>query len=220
MTTIGGGALTQQLHQKLFDRLDVDSSQGLGLDELKAADGKRSASDFARIFEGLDGDADGKISRAEMSAAPALSFNTDPNTAVTDLFARADVDGDGRLSIEERDAERTLRRAQGLDAGQQTVPVFLIRDADEDGLIAPDEVVAAGTAGLRTLRATVAEKVPVAVQERWQTVRAQTEAPPPRSTPEQLRAQASAEFSLMDMTQTLSSRLMAQILGNLDAIAA
>ena len=213
MTTIGGGALTQQLHQKLFDRLDVDSSQSLGLDELKAADKARSASDFAKIFEGLDADTDGKISRAEMSAAPALAFPTDSQTAVADLFARADVDGDGRLSSAEMDAEKALRRAQTLDAGQLTGPVFLARDANGDGLLAPDEVAAGQLQKLKPIPADEAPPV-----QPWRTVRTQDEAaPPPRaSTPEQMRQQASADFSLMDMTQTLSTRLMAQILGNLD----
>lgn len=206
MTTIGSGALTQQLHQKLFDRLDVDSSQGLSLGELKGADKARSADDFARIFQGLDADTDGKISRAEMSAAPAPSFPTDSQTAVADLFARADVDGDGRLSGEEMDAEKALRRAQTLDASQLTGPVFLARHADGDGLLAPDEVEA-GQPVLQALQPTAAEKIPAALQDRWRTVRAPSEPAP--ATP-----------SLMDMTQTLSTRLMAQILGNLDAIAA
>lgn len=217
MTTIGGGALTQQLHQKLFDRLDVDSSQSLGLDELKAADKARSASDFARIFEGLDADTDGKISRAEISAAPALSFKTDPQTAVSDLFARADVDGDGKLSSDEMDAEKTLRRAQSLDAGKLAGPVFLSRDADGDGLIAPDEVLAGQP--LQTLEPLRAEAMSPDQRGPWRTVRAQSETAAP-FTPEPTPARASPDFSLLDMTQTLSTRLMAQILGNLDAMAA
>jgi len=77
MTTISGGALTQQLYGKLFDRLDVDASLGLTQDELKAAASSRSDEAFTAAFEKLDADKDGKISRAEISAGPALSLGAD-----------------------------------------------------------------------------------------------------------------------------------------------
>jgi len=104
MTTISGGALTQQLYGKLFDRLDVDASLGLTQDELKAAASSRSDEAFTAAFEKLDADKDGKISRAEISAGPALSLGADAlltasggENPVADLIARADTDGDGKL---------------------------------------------------------------------------------------------------------------------------
>jgi len=69
MTTISGGALTQQLYGKLFDRLDVDASLGLTQDELKAAASSRSDEAFTAAFEKLDADKDGKISLDELKTA-------------------------------------------------------------------------------------------------------------------------------------------------------
>ena len=120
MTTIHSGAITQPLQQKPLGPLGAASAS-------KKADQARSASDFAKIFEALNGEADGKISPAE------------------------------------------------------TTPV------------------------------------PAPVQSPWETVRAaETTTPQSRTS----AAQRSAEPSLMDMTQTLSTRLMAQILGNMDVLPA
>jgi hypothetical protein len=250
MTTIGGGALTQQLYQKLFDRLDTDTDQTLSLDELKAADSDRSGDAFATMLRGLDADQDGKIGRAEIAAAPAVGAlaSSSGSEAVASLFARADIDGDGKLSDDEMEAEKALRRAETLDNGFLSGPVFLARDADGDGLRSQDEMVAAMPQRLpaSALRVDVEPA-------QWSQIRSgpdgETVAAPPARTDEDrqklldqfaadqaeresgpagtitylareigdLRDKAAADFAASPMTQTLSSRLLAQILGGLAA---
>lgn len=250
MTTIGGGALTQQLYQKLFDKLDTDTDQGLSLDELKAADSGRSGEAFATMLQGLDADQDGKIGRAEIAAAPSAGALTSSSgsEAIASLFARADIDGDGKLSDDEMEAEKALRRADTLDNGFLSGPVFLGRDADGDGLRSRDEMVAATPLRL----SASALRVDVEPAE-WSQIRSgpggETAAAPPARTDEDwrklreqfaadqaeresgpagtikyltreiggLRDEAAADFAASPMTQTLSNRLLAQILGGLAA---
>jgi hypothetical protein len=128
MTTIHSGALTQQVQQKPLGQLGAASAS-------KTADQARSASDFAKIFEALNSEADGKISPAETTPAAAPTQSS-------------------------------------------------------------------------------------GVQSPWETVRAAETTTSQSRTPAASRGQAPAEPSLMDMTQTLSTRLMAQILGNMDALPA
>jgi len=256
MTTISG-ALTQQLRQKLFDRLDVDSSQGLSLDELKTADQAQSADVFAKAFQALDTDQDGKIGRAEMSTAPALSLGTDTLLAVSDasaepgdvvaaLFQRADADGDGKLSNEEMEAEKALRRAANLDAGYMSGPIFASRDANGDDALDQSEVTAASALQGVALKPAFFDEIPAETQARLRKV---LDSEPDIHTPEEkqkirdqlaadqaerasgpagtvkfleselggLRGDAATQFSTLPMTKTLSSRLLAQILGGLDA---
>jgi Ca2+-binding EF-hand superfamily protein len=271
MTAIGGGALTQQLYGKLFDRLDVDSTQGLSLDELRAGDPKRPDDAFSKIFSGLDTDQDGNISRAEMSAAPALSMGAGAllatstaedtsETVVGDLFQRADADGDGKLSDEEMGAEAALRRAANLDSGYQSGPVFIARDADGDGLRAPGEMTALRALSLPAgaLQRRFFDELSPEEQAQWSVASRRSDASGPargappiqppkvytdaekqkirdqmaadgaerRSGPTGtikyldreiggLRDTATADFASAPMTQTLSSRLLAQILGGL-----
>lgn len=251
MTTIGGGALTQQLYQKLFDKLDTDTDQTLSFDELKAADSGRSGDAFATMMRGLDADQDGKIGRAEIAAAPSAGGNLpggSASEAVASLFARADIDGDGKLSDDEMEAEKALRRADTLDNGFLSGPVFLARDADGDGLHSRDEMVAA----LPQRLPASALRVDVEPAQ-WSQIRSgpdgETVAAPLARTDEDrqklldqfaadqaeresgpagtikyltreiggLRDKAAADFAASPMTQTLSSRLLAQILGGLAA---
>ncbi len=254
MTTIGG-ALTQQLRQKLFDRLDVDSSQGLGLDELKTGDPTQSADTFAKIFAALDADQDGKIGRAEIASgrapslgAGALLAASESGGAVAALFQRADVDGDGKLSNEEMEAEKALRRAANLDAGYLSGPMFTSRDANGDGAFDPSEVTALGDLNVIALKPTFFDEMPAEDQARWPKALGQQ---PDVHTPEEkqkirdqlaadqnerasgpagtvkllerelggLRDDAAAQFSTLPMTKSLSSRLLAQILSDLDPAA-
>ncbi|MCS6759186.1 MAG: EF-hand domain-containing protein [Candidatus Devosia euplotis] len=52
-----------------------------------------------------------------------------------EFFAHTDVDGDGQLSKDEFDVERTLRMAQSLDAGETAAPHSLpVRAIIDDGV--------------------------------------------------------------------------------------
>jgi hypothetical protein len=127
MTTIGSSALTQPLQQRPLGQVG-------GASQRDVSASARSASDFAKIFEALNAEQDGKTSPAEL-AAPAAPAPSPWETVRT---------------------------------GGDSTP--------------------AAAASAREFGGS--------------------------------RPQASAEPSLMDMTQTLSTRLMAQILGNMDPVAA
>lgn len=285
MTSIQSNALNQQLYQRLFDHLDVDKSAALSLDEIKATGAKGDDAIFAEAFKALDGDHDGKIIRAEMtgpalsfasetigamiatqtSSAPddgkvaegALDSpaSGQPSEAVKALFARADVDGDGFLSSDEMKAEGALRRAANLDAGFISGPIFIPRDANRDGLIAPEEISSGSSQPLK-LKAAFFDEMPPEHQQHWLEVREKHNAlNPANPMPEPIvysaeekqrirqqqdtdwaermsgpegtyklldrevtasRDNARAEFDSMTMTDTLSARLMKQILAGLE----
>ena len=244
MTTISGGALTQQLYGKLFDRLDVDASLGLTQDELKAADSSRSDEAFAAAFETLDADKDGKISRAEISAGPALSLGTDALLTTSGA---------------ENEAEAALRRANSLDSGYVGGPVFMLQDRNGDGLYAADEISAARPLPLKGLTVMFPDELPEELRaalrdldgaprggvpspapsaaktytaEEKQAIRDQMAADTAEraSGPEGtfkfldreitgLREPAAGDFAKLEISKTLSSRLLAQILGHLEQTA-
>lgn len=245
MTSIASGGLTQQLYQRLFDHLDVDASQGVSFDELKAAGADNR--DYASAFKALDADTDGKISRAEMTGSSvALSSETlstlvaaqaetttptalsaskatlsildgvrseEETQDINALFARADVNGDGKLSDAEWNAEKVLRRASNLDSDTASGPAFIAVDANGDGLTGADEVRAARPIALSLVATAM---TPVAI-EKFQTP--QMTAGDSRTIPvrdiaaERLAAQK--DFSGLAISDTLSARLLGQILAGL-----
>lgn len=279
MTSIASGGLTQQLYQRLFDHLDVDASQGVSLDELKAAGAENQ--DDASAFKALDADTDGKISRAEMTgSAVALSNETlsalvdaqkepPPRTAlpaskatlgilegarseqetqdIEALFARADVDGDGKLSDAEWDAEKALRRSSNLDSGTISGAMFIAVDADGDGLTGTNEVRAARPLPLPLPLRAVASGAPVATVEIDPSITGDTARAPGAATPQSAeqtqadwaertsggegtykildrelaayRSAAQIDFSGLTMTDALSTRLINQILAGLETKA-
>ncbi|NBB63292.1 hypothetical protein GVN18_28905 [Pseudomonas sp. ODNR1LW] len=141
MTTISaaGSTLTQQLYQKLFDRLNTDGDDALRLNEISGLDAGNGK--VSKAFEAMDADADGRVTRAEMT--PAESFGADTLNALiqaqsgpeslsdqeylADWFAKTDTDGDGLVSNSERQASADLRRAAAYDAGYTDNRVLLAR---------------------------------------------------------------------------------------------
>ena len=141
MTTISaaGSTLTQQLYQKLFDRLNTDGDDALTLDEISAVDAGNAK--VSKAFETFDADADGRVTRAEMTPADAFGADTlnalvqaqsgsesiSDQEYLADWFAQTDTDGDGLVSKAERPASADLRRAAAYDAGYTDSRVLLAR---------------------------------------------------------------------------------------------
>jgi Ca2+-binding EF-hand superfamily protein len=69
----GGGTLTQQLYQRLFDRLNTNADDALSFDEMNGAGASNKA---AEAFKALDSNSDGKVVRAEMTPSSAFSADT------------------------------------------------------------------------------------------------------------------------------------------------
>ena len=166
MTTqsIGGG-LRAGLLQRLFDKVDQDKNQSIVASELAGVmSGDDTATRAAAIVARNDTDGDGQLTAAELSAgklapetlagllsaqeyaaADRKDRQADDRKAVDDFFAHADSDGDGNLSRDEFDAERTLRMAQSLDAGE-TAPQHMfvaLRSATDGDVITKNEIAVA-----------------------------------------------------------------------------
>jgi Ca2+-binding EF-hand superfamily protein len=148
MTTISaaGSTLTQQLYQKLFDRLNTDGDDALTVDEISAVDAGNAK--VSKAFETFDADADGRVTRAEMT--PADTFGADTLNAliqaqsgsepisdqeyIADWFAQTDTDGDGLVSKPELEASKDLRRALTYETGYLPDRVMMVKfglDADQ-----------------------------------------------------------------------------------------
>lgn len=163
--TIGsvGGGFRAGLLERLFARADRDQNQSIAVDELAGLlSGGDAPTRAQTILSNNDMDGDNQLSLAELTgsnlapetlsgllsvqeyaAADRAGRAADDGKAVDEFFASADVDGDGQLSKDEFDAERTLRMAQSLDAGE-SVPQHLfgtLRDAMADDRITRDEIM-------------------------------------------------------------------------------
>lgn len=87
--------------------------------------GDRAATHGARLeqmFDRIDADGDGAITRVELEAAPAARF------------AAADADGDGKATVDEIAA--MLR----TDADARAARMLSLRDANGDGALSADEM--------------------------------------------------------------------------------
>lgn len=145
MTTITGGALTQQLYQRLFERLDTDGDQGLSIDELQTADKTQPAASVAKLFGALDGDADGKIGRAEMTG-PAFSFAGNTLSALLATQAETNSKPPAEDATELQRHTTAFLGPRSQDEAEQVAGLFTRADADGDGLLSKDEMAAEGAA--------------------------------------------------------------------------
>lgn len=156
---------------RLFERLDADDSGGVTKSELQAAALKR--------FDAMDADGDGKISRAEVSAIAdkhearreglaekradkvldRADFDKNGSLSKTEYetalaaasqtirdrapaFAKADADGDGKVTraeIEKLSALRDADHARDRDRGARILGRFDKADADDDGVVTKAE---------------------------------------------------------------------------------
>ncbi|MBJ7319182.1 MAG: EF-hand domain-containing protein [Brevundimonas sp.] len=216
MTTISaaGSTLTQQLYQKLFDRLNLDGDDALTLDEISAVDAGNVK--VSKAFETFDADADGRVTRAEMT--PADTFGADTLNALiqaqsgsesisdqeylADWFAQTDTDGDGLVSKSEREASADLRRAAAYDAGYATDRVLMTRrgvDADQP-LSVDDFLVGRHLALKPTQISEIPPELQAGIKEMLDSSGADVGPTPPEGAP----AQTSPEQIAADLAERAS----------------
>jgi Ca2+-binding EF-hand superfamily protein len=227
MTTISaaGSTLTQQLYQKLFDRLNTDGDDALTLDEISAVDAGNTK--VSKAFETFDADADGRVTRAEMT--PADTFGADTLNALiqaqsgsesisdqeylADWFAQTDTDSDGLVSRSEREAAADLRRAAAYDAGYMSDRVVMARlGSDRDQPLSIDDFVAGR---MRTLQPThvssLSPERQAEIRQLMESLRSDPiQAPPaddePLASPEQIAADRAERASGPAGTASFLSR--------------
>mmetsp|Transcript_48013 Transcript_48013/g.114112 ORF Transcript_48013/g.114112 Transcript_48013/m.114112 type:complete len:631 (-) Transcript_48013:47-1939(-) len=89
----------------------------------------------AGVFDVLDKNHDGVITRAEFNEAAGLSSASRPSLPVySRLFAQLDLDGDGKLSHEEMQAARQLLKGCG-SVGPIIAACLEVADLDKDGFV-------------------------------------------------------------------------------------
>lgn len=164
MTTAGIGAgFRSGLLERLFAKADLDQSKSVSAEELAGLiSGDDAPARASAMIADHDTDGDNHLSLAELTgsklapetlssllseqeyaAADRAGRVTDDRKAADEFFASADIDGDGALSRDEYDAERTLRMAASLDA-EETAPQHMfavMRSAIDDGKITRDEIM-------------------------------------------------------------------------------
>jgi Ca2+-binding EF-hand superfamily protein len=228
MTTIAGGSnLTQQLYQKLFDRLNTDGDDAVSLTEMTSAGA--SADDTAKVFKAMDADGDGRVMRAEMTPSDAFgvqvmnalisaqSESMTDEAFVADLIARADTDGDGALSRDELEAHKDLQRAAALDAGYLANRAVIADDADGDGLIRADEIRVGRALKLSLENVKFAEDMPAEQLAEFNAVRERMGQPPlaPLTPEERQRRldQLAADFAERDAAPEGATGFLSRTLG-------
>ncbi|WP_421736366.1 hypothetical protein [Caulobacter sp.] len=241
MTAItSGGTLTQQLYQRLFDRLNTNADDAVSFDEMSAAGTSFSKADAA--FNALDANGDGRVVRAEMT--PSSTFGADTLNAMLSaqtgqapqtqeeiikaLFARADADGDGALSADEMKAEAAIKQAAALDAGYSPDVTYLKVAGDSDGLLQRDEIMVARRLHIPASAIRSIDELPAGIADRLRdATRAYGEEPaaggqvsPPSEplTPEQRQArldQMRADLIERDSGPAGTTRYLSRELGGL-----
>lgn len=167
MTSISGSSSSStammQMLQQMFQKTDVDKSGGINLEELTAvapAKGLQggNAPDATAIFEGMDSDASGSVSKEEFTTAFQQIENGMKSTllgaqeqsqtqSIEDIFAAADENNDGTLTKDEFAAAAPQGPPPGgpppTDETSDASAIFDSLDTNEDGTVSVDELAAA-----------------------------------------------------------------------------
>jgi len=137
LTIIAGQLDDSQLRglRETFTALDANGDGLLSLNELKAgierAGIRRTDSYLQDLLEGMDTDGSGVIDYTEFLAAALDKRSYLSEQACLTAFKVFDLDGDGRISLDElRQVLDSQQAGDGLDAGRAAE---LIRDVDKDG---------------------------------------------------------------------------------------
>lgn len=244
-TTVAASGITGQIWQRLVRQGDSNGDSRLDaaeLDALKAGGGNQT--DMAAILSAFDSDGDGGLSAGELPSAPlgapmlgplldwqeygkadAATRAADDARVVDDLFARADVDGDGLLSPSEWNAEMTMRSTRWLEA-QASVedPVYIVRrgilgNGSNEAALSREDI---GVGRYVPVKAVViphdqlAPEVRAEIAEHAKRLAEYnrthpTEVPPPPPTPEQRRQQVTEKILSAPLDTSYLTRLLAQL---------
>jgi len=233
MSTVSGiPSVTQQIWQRFFDRADANGDGGLAVDELQAVAGKNQTPDqVTAMMAKLDADGDGQVARSEMPSDPLSTQMLQPllnaqeyaqasaderaadNKAVVDsIFARADVDGDGRLSAEEWDAEKNLRSIAHIDGEGATDYAFILRPGADDNDLGQDDFLVARRLDSFTPTPLKIEDMRQDMRERIEaSIAAAQESRPGIPSPAERRAAWEQEVRQTPLTEALLARLSNQL---------
>lgn len=160
MSPITLPTFTSQLYAKLFTHVDTDASGDVTLQELDAVRQNMPMAGTSPLatpdsFKRLDKDASGTLQLMEMST-PSL-FDDDTTRSLValqmedtrqaaeeafldDFFQRADLNGDGSISVSENEAETSLRRIANLGQDAKAGFGLLVTTAATDGSFTRDGV--------------------------------------------------------------------------------
>lgn len=221
-----------QDYASTFKALDADTDGKISRAEMTGSSVPLSNDTLSALVEAQAASGSPTALKASKATLPLLdgARSEQETQDIAALFARADVDGDGKLSDSEWEAEKALRRASNLDAGAISGPVFIAVDADSDGSTGVDEVRAARPIPLSLVASAMEGPPPVAVTaegtktpEQPQIDLAQRASDGdgaykiPDSQIAAYRSAAQADFGAMAMSETLSARLISQILAGLES---
>ncbi len=150
-----------QDYASAFKMLDADSDGKISRAEMTGSSAPFSNDTLSALVETQTAQPSQNIHAANKATLGLLEGTRSEQETqdVAALFARADTDGDGKLSDSEWDAEKALRRASNLDSGTISGPIFINVDANGDGLTSTDEV-RAGRAVPLNLVATIRDDLP------------------------------------------------------------
>ena len=235
MTSIDTSALTAHaVWNRFVASADTNGDGSLDGDELAALDPN---SDIAEIVAERDSNGDGVLSPDEKprgAFSPMLfeqllsaqeyrdaspeQRRTDDAAAIAEMFARADVDGDGVLSAEEWEAERTLNKSRFIDSGELPDVAFIARRGRDDGSaeagegLRPEDFLVGRKVELETVPAS---ELPDDWSERFAELRRASDGLPPdqqpkvqKLDPETVRADMIAEIEAMPMSAAFMTRLL------------
>ncbi|ALK09982.1 EF-hand domain-containing protein [Blastochloris viridis] len=143
-------ALTQASGSGIFGLGDSKSTQK----KLPTGTNDTGTSSLESLFSTIDADADGKVTQAEFSSFVdnlvaksdllQLQEENQPPSAA-DIFAAADTDGSGGLSVEEFKADLAAHAPAGSDtaSADDAETRFSRFDTNEDGVVSQTEFAAA-----------------------------------------------------------------------------
>lgn len=147
MTSIDTSALSaRNVWQRFIASADTDGNGSLSEDELAALSPDTASEKIAQIVSQRDANGDGVLSADELPKgafstmafehllnaqeyrdATSVERREDDARAIADLFARADVDGNGVLSDDEWSAERALSMSAWADSGDMPEIALIAR---------------------------------------------------------------------------------------------